>query len=273
MQLPLIESQIQILLKSSNYRGFLQSYLVLKKEYNSNFSLDVFRKKTGFKSKGHIHDIISGRKRISNTSLNKFSRALTLSHELKSYFKTLVYLEEADTRPMSWKKTSKLQERIKSLETQILNSSNKKNIPINSIKDIHVLCALGDEMGADIEEICQRTQFSQIFVSKALRRLLDHKIISMKSNKYLLDRKHSFYSGQSSELFQNLYLDSLKTSLRHAKLDFNNKSKLFYLNNFSISSKDKERLIEELKEIINSYVVRAECSTGDKISTLSLSFI
>ena len=53
-------------------------------------------KKAGFKNRGFLHNVISGRKNISKSSVYKLSQALRLSKTEAAYFDNLVFFNQAE---------------------------------------------------------------------------------------------------------------------------------------------------------------------------------
>lgn len=73
-----------------DYREFLNDYYVEKKKANPVFSYQSFANKAGFKTKSFLKMVISGKKNLSDTSLEKVAMALKLDPKAKSYFEDLV---------------------------------------------------------------------------------------------------------------------------------------------------------------------------------------
>jgi uncharacterized protein (TIGR02147 family) len=81
----------------SNYRTYLQDYFAERKAKFKHFSYRYFSDKIGFKSKDFIYRVITGNKKISQTSIAKISNALGHTPEESRYFEALVNFNQAKT--------------------------------------------------------------------------------------------------------------------------------------------------------------------------------
>lgn len=73
-----------------DYREFLKEYYTQKKKANPVFSYQSFANKAGFKTKSFLKMVISGKKNLSDSSLEKVALALKLDPKAKNYFEDLV---------------------------------------------------------------------------------------------------------------------------------------------------------------------------------------
>ncbi len=73
-----------------DYRRFLQDFYAKRKEENPAFSYENFARKAGLKSKGMVHDILTGKRQLSKDSLFKVADALVLDEKSLTYFELLV---------------------------------------------------------------------------------------------------------------------------------------------------------------------------------------
>jgi uncharacterized protein (TIGR02147 family) len=80
-----------------DYRRFLQDFYAKRKEENPSFSYENFARKAGLKSKGMVHDILTGKRPLSKDSLFKVAEALGLDEKSLSYFEHLVGYGQAKT--------------------------------------------------------------------------------------------------------------------------------------------------------------------------------
>lgn len=73
-----------------DYREYLKDYYLEKKKANAVFSYQSFANKAGFKTKSFLKMVISGKKNLSDASLDKVATALKLDAKARSYFEDLV---------------------------------------------------------------------------------------------------------------------------------------------------------------------------------------
>lgn len=92
-----------------DYREFLKDWLETKKKTSKAFSHRHIASKIGLKSGGHISQILNGKASLSGAHLDAFIELLNLAHHNASYFKHLVYLNQAKTQEEQKSNYEKLQ--------------------------------------------------------------------------------------------------------------------------------------------------------------------
>jgi uncharacterized protein (TIGR02147 family) len=80
-----------------DYRIFLKDYYVEHKTRNPSFSYGAFARLAKFKSKGLLHDVLSGKKSLSKESAFRIAEAMKLDEKAISYFQLLVDYGQATT--------------------------------------------------------------------------------------------------------------------------------------------------------------------------------
>jgi uncharacterized protein (TIGR02147 family) len=80
-----------------DYRRFLQDYYARRKAENPAFSYENFARKAGLKSKGMLHDILTGKRALSKESVFKVGEAMGLDEKALAYFEDLVSYGQAKT--------------------------------------------------------------------------------------------------------------------------------------------------------------------------------
>ena len=73
-----------------DYRRFLQDFYARRKEENPSFSYENFARKAGLKSKGMLHDILKGKRGLTQESLFKVAEAMGLDDKEMAFFEQLV---------------------------------------------------------------------------------------------------------------------------------------------------------------------------------------
>ncbi len=79
----------------TDYRRFLQDHYAERKANNPTFSYEVFARKAGFKSKGFIHHILSGKRNLSKNAMFAIGTAIQLDEKAFTYFQTMVTYNQA----------------------------------------------------------------------------------------------------------------------------------------------------------------------------------
>jgi uncharacterized protein (TIGR02147 family) len=81
-----------------DYRSYLKDFYEEHKARNPAFSYGAFARLAGIKSKGLLHDILSGRKSLSNETAFKLALAMKLDENAIAYFQLLVDFCQATTQ-------------------------------------------------------------------------------------------------------------------------------------------------------------------------------
>lgn len=78
-----------------DYRQFLQEYYNDRKAQNPAFSYEVFARKAGFKSKGFLHHILTGKRNLSKNALFAIATAMQLDEKAFTFFQHMVAFNQA----------------------------------------------------------------------------------------------------------------------------------------------------------------------------------
>ncbi|MGD9201403.1 MAG: TIGR02147 family protein [Chitinispirillia bacterium] len=81
----------------TDYRKFLDDFQIEQRKINYAFSHRYFAQKAGFTSTGLFSNILKGRRNLTPTLINGFSKAMKLSKKEKEYFGSLVQFNQAST--------------------------------------------------------------------------------------------------------------------------------------------------------------------------------
>lgn len=80
-----------------DYRKFLQDWYADRKARQPSFSYENFARKAGFKSKGYLHHILTGRRNLTKSATFKIAEAIGLDEKSFSFFQHLVGYGQART--------------------------------------------------------------------------------------------------------------------------------------------------------------------------------
>ena len=114
-----------ILLSSTDSHEVLRRLYSFQKRKQSNFSLTILGKKLGIASKGHISDMIRGRRSISRKHWSTLGQIFDLSETQIHYFLCLL---EKDHSKSDEQKTF-FQRQLDSLETLFSSSQERRELP------------------------------------------------------------------------------------------------------------------------------------------------
>ena len=78
-----------------DYRQFLQDYYLERKRASPVFSYKNFANKAGFKTKSFLKMVITGKKNLSDASMQKVAKAIKLDDKAASFFEDLVAYNQA----------------------------------------------------------------------------------------------------------------------------------------------------------------------------------
>lgn len=80
-----------------DYRKYLQDWYAEHKTRVPTFSYENFARKAGFKSKGYLHHILSGRRNLTKSAVFKIGEAIVLDAKAFAFFQHLVGYGQAKT--------------------------------------------------------------------------------------------------------------------------------------------------------------------------------
>lgn len=265
------------LILQENYRNFLVKFIELMSQKKSiNFS--QLSRQAGFSSRSFIKEVITGKKRLTMSSMTKLKKALGLTAGLANYFEALVALEEEGVNIQNFSLEVR-QKKILKIRKKLLDSINNKKIAHKEAETIFlnryapdVYAALGaPESGATLDEITQKNGLSQSQVLSVLQYFLDLKIISKTKNRYFLNQNNLDIFAQGKNLnFQNIYIQSLRTLADEARYQFDSSDKLFLHSTFSISKEKLPALKEKMQKIIIELLDEEQIDTGSTVAHVTL---
>ncbi len=83
------------LFEYDNYRFFLKDYFQVQKELKESFSHRYFARRAGFSSSGFFHHVIEGKRGLTDKSMEKMIKGLSLRGRKATFFKNLVLFNQA----------------------------------------------------------------------------------------------------------------------------------------------------------------------------------
>jgi len=271
------------LAKARSSVEFLRSFLEFGRP-NKKFSYSQFSKKAGYSSKSFISEILSGKKKLTLDSAEKFSKGMSLNKDLGLYFKNLVAIELIERGQLKTHNKNSLileNEKIRSklsskvqlkptsddLQEKIRKTLLKNHFPT-------VFAALGSQdLGASVAEITQRTHLTTMDIKGILLDMASIGVVYLKGDRYFAKNNLVDLDFlKSNQYFVENFLRCSSRAQHRLRKNTNNTSSLFMTQTFSVHSSRLPELKERLKAVIIEFADDAENSLGDCVSEICVSF-
>lgn len=270
---------LESILAAKDYRGLLKC-LVAEAENGTNFS-DLSRR-AGFSSRSYIKEVMSGKKRLTATSLAKFKRAFRLSGSLAMYFETLVALEEPSVNIAGLSKEvllTRLEKiRLGLRRQKNAEHSNKKNLKTDKIFQNRyvpiVYASLGPiERGASVPEIQSRCGLGLEIIQPILDHFKQQGLIENKEDRFFVKDSELDIFGLGNDInFLNVYREVISNLKQKVQKGINSKNELFMYSAFTVKSDRLPDLKEKLKAVLLEFLDQEQIDDGDKVAQLTLGF-
>lgn len=244
----------------------------MKKKSLPSFSYAGWARLCGF-SKGHLHEIVSGKKRLTTASAFKLRNSLKTSDREKDYFLFLVQQAYPDIVL-----ESTLQ---KKLDRVFQNPSNLKISSEVAIEDRwfsnmdwpYVFAALGDgSTGRKLPEISKACKIPESRVVRTLKILTSMGLAEQRGSLYFPVAQEAYLKNQGKDYFRDFHMHALEQALMLSKSQFADKESLFMTVALPVNPIESARLREELQELLVNFCEYAEDPNGSRIMTFSCNF-
>ena len=223
-------------------------------------SYEQLVRKCGLGSKGHLHDLTSGRRNVSHKAFLSLCQGLKIKTTYRKLFQLLcenpigldpIALESARLR-------------IRSEPTKLLSSK----VPTVSGWD-YVYSSLGTTKdGATLTEIERRTCFNSAKCLKILAHLIELGVVKHHENHYFARASRNVYESLSIEAKD--YLASSFQEIKNKIPEFYEKTELSLYRGFVFAIQDSKfpQLRERLKELLSEFVEESEFPNGNELVKL-----
>lgn len=81
----------------TDYRAFLTAFYRERKRENPNYSFRLFSRAAGLPTDNHLWLVMTGRRNLSNGTVQKFAKGLKLTKREAEFFENLVFFNQAET--------------------------------------------------------------------------------------------------------------------------------------------------------------------------------
>jgi uncharacterized protein (TIGR02147 family) len=261
------EEGARSLLESPDAKTFLKNFFAIKKSLNPSYSFAVFATKAGI-SKSLPRDVIEGLKRITEKSLPHFLQGMELDGLMQEFF---IQLVESEKDPIKLKLAKKIADLY--IETHFT-----KTFTDNNFKDHRspFLYAASGEVGKGVKLslLAERTGMSIQNVKEAIPQLEKLKLGSYNSDDDTFTpstpQVHIDVNANGPSHFFSFYHYCLSLQREIAEKKFQAPETFFYNEVFSIHEKDLVNVKAELRNVIKSFLIKAENPQGDSVAVFNL---
>ncbi len=258
-----------ILVSSKSSHEALKRLYNFQKQKQPTFSLTILGKKLGISSKGHISDMIRGRRSISRKHWSILSQVFDLSETQTHYFQCL--LEKDHSKCNSQK--SYFEKQLESLERLINKSVDHRTLPtkesptkfaVELLKSFPIF--QNKPNFRDILDYFGRHRFKEI--QSTLGYLLNEDLIDVKDGFYFIKNQPAATETLLAET------DYLKASIIEA-CDFlehfeNDSSAIFTSDVLCVSSEDYQKIIVEFRSKLEELRQRSQSGQEDTLIKVNL---
>ncbi len=268
------------MLKASGYREFLPAFFVDPSTKRGPIrspkplSYAEASRRAGFASRSFLRDVVGGRKSLSLASLERTSRALSLTGNWKRYFTALV-LASLDGPGKHETKLQRLREQLArpaTVELEISSSKRReiRNYLSNSVPVVFAACGSIAE-GASEREISARTGLGMVVIGRALTQLMALNLIQAKNERFYPLNSHLALSKLGGDsFFRADYAGALKRTAERFRVSAEDGKSLFFLSSFSVDRERLPALNQRLRELMLEFVNEVETPSGDGVAELVL---
>lgn len=244
--------------------AFAQLYEFFKKR-DKKFSFGYICLKTGVKSKGHISDIVSRRRRITPKYRHAFARLFKLDETEEAYFKSLILLDSTTDA----EKRKPLEARCAGLKKALM-AETRSLVDFDSpslYTTFEVFSAFGffhnRPTASDLKKLYKNRP--EVMVDQALKELQKFKMIVPTSDGHFeIPSERIHFNHSSSDVHTNY----LKTSLQHAidNIDafFTSRNCAYFDSKvISVSMDDFERILKDYRVMTQETIANLDSSQAN----------
>ena len=260
------------LLECECYLSFLNQYFDLKKKNNPRFSLQMFVNYSGFSSKAHLSQILSGKKSIGAKSYEKLCHGFRFSTELQSYFTHLI-AKDLKLQGLTTLTEQQIYNIKQKLGTVDYDSSVIEQIYSNSHFPL-IFSAVGEVgRGHDLEKISLLTGLKKETLEESLQELVSLGVVEFNAKEDTYSPKSLFLqylSSSGSPFFENYFRQQLGNLIIQSKKEFSSLENLFYSTTFIVKKDQAKRIKQDLIQVLDNFIEKEEdAKHGDHILTLT----
>jgi uncharacterized protein (TIGR02147 family) len=261
------EEAARSLLTCEDSRSFLRHFFAIKKSLNPSYSFAVFALKADI-SKSLPRDVIEGLKRITEKTLPHFLKALELEGFMQEFF---IQLVESEKEPAKLKLAKKIADLY--IETHFTKTYSDKNFKDH--RSPFLYAASGEVgVGVTLSLLAQRTGMSLENVKEAIPQLEKLKLGTYDASSDTFTpatpQIHVDASSNGPSHFFSFYHYCLSLQREIAEKKFQAPETFFYNEVFSIHEKDLIKVKTELKNVVKSFLIKAENPHGDSVAVFNL---
>ena len=270
---------MKTVLEASNYRQFIQLRLG---EGQRRVNYAALSRRAGFLSRSYPRDVVNGGRRITASSLAQFSEGLQLRGDLRTYFETLVAIEEPDAAPQLSRKTNRpeLKNRLLKIKSRLLRKRIEKKDAADMFRTyrrwLEIYAALGTlENGESLIEVSKKIKIPEKLCKEVLAHMTSQGFVRYDESvdRYFATQSHLVIPDMGGSSFVKQYfVESLSQVNQWANVGFDSSDRLFWNSVFSIDSKKAAEFKTQLRDLLIRFADQAESPQGDSVARVLVGF-
>jgi hypothetical protein len=273
--LKLSATGFESLLNSKDEIAFLKFYLEVGRAQDESASALAAR--AGFKSSGHISDLLAGRRQLTLKSLEPLSRSLRLPDLYQQYFVMLA----RKTRPQVLGGGAEISileaehRRLRSRLREDLDAPRKAEEGeqiVSSLATFVLFAALEPNRGLSRDELRGRTGLEARILESELKKLMDLKLTYEFDGKVFCQQERFQFMGESfSRSFKACFVEAGELMLKRAKVMEEHPTDLFMYTSFLVPGNIRRSLQSKIQSLILAELDREQPDSGDEVAHLIFS--
>jgi uncharacterized protein (TIGR02147 family) len=236
-------------------------------------SLAELAKRGGFSSRGYVGAVLTGKRKLTEESLEAFVKMLALNLTEKNLLIALIRAEKG--LPQTENTLKKIQQKYSKqfLRKRVKASSSESPVSRSlTAYTFQVYAALaGAECPRIPTEIAEIANVSLELCKSELETLRQRSWIVENAGKYFSAAEHLMVdSEESKDWAQKCFLEDTTVIQNQVKTNFESKEKLFITYNFGVSKHQAPHLAKALREVLHDWVEENVEKTPEKVMSLSI---
>ncbi|HRK07333.1 MAG TPA: hypothetical protein PLZ57_06155 [Pseudobdellovibrionaceae bacterium] len=273
--LKLAPNGFENLLNSSDEMAFLRFYLEVGRAQGESASALAAR--AGFKSSGHISDLLAHRRQLTLKSLDRLARSLRLPELYQQYFVVLARRSKpeqlAEGQAVSVVEAE--HRRLRSRLREDLDGPRKEEEGqqiVSSLATFVLFAALEPNRGLTLAELRDRSGLSHEVLQAELSKLMQLKLTYEFDGKIFCQQERFQFMGESfSRSFKACFVEAGELMLKRARVMEEHPTDLFMYTSFLVPRNIRRSLQGKIQSLILAELDREQPDSGDEVAHLIFS--
>jgi uncharacterized protein (TIGR02147 family) len=269
------------LFESENYHDFLARWIQAQEFAGKKVNFSALTRAAGFSSRSFIHEVIRGRKRITQNSLPRIIKAFKLKGSEAGYFECLVALEEENVE-IGLKSKAHIQSELIRLREKVFRNRQRQYLSpefqtasstwaFGMLHMADVFAALGSKRrGASLNEILSRTGLSNKICSNILNHFVQKGVVSTSGDRFFAsDMNFDLLNLKDNAIFLKYFREALldlgKKTEAQSALD-----SLFFHSSFSVERQRLPEFKAKLRTLLLEFIDEIQSDDGEVVSKMTV---